>query len=121
MDEDGQLNVVEFCVAMHLVQQVLRGVSLPSSLPESILACVEFAVNPRLPIADDKHLKKCRSAFGAFHANIGKGVLGGECSKSVTVLGFLREETNPSPWPSEYVHPRLGGWVHLLSKQVAIC
>ena len=56
MDEDGQLNVVEFCVAMHLVQRVLRGVSLPSSLPESILACVEFAVNPRLPIADDKHL-----------------------------------------------------------------
>ena len=80
MDEDGQLNVVEFCVAMHLIQQVLRGVSLSSSLPESLLACVESAVNPRLPVADDKHLKKCRSAFGAFHANVGKGVLGGECS-----------------------------------------
>ena len=80
MDEDGQLNVVEFCVAMHLIQQVLRGVSLSLSLPESLLACVESAVNPRLPVADDKHLKKCQSAFGAFHANVGKGVLGGKCN-----------------------------------------
>lgn len=105
MDEDGQLNVVEFCVAMHLIQRVLRGVSLPPSLPESVLACVESAVNPRLPIADDKHLKKCQSAFGAFHANIGKGVLGGECSRMSLFWVFNKRKQTPSPGPRSMCTP----------------
>ena len=84
MNEDGQLDVAEFCVAMHLIQRVLKGLPVPLLLPTALLACIQLAVHPQLPVADDKHLKKCRSAFSAFHANIGKGVLGGEGNGDVT-------------------------------------
>lgn len=83
MNEDGQLDAAEFCVAMHLIQRALKGLAIPQLLPTALLACIQLAVNPQLPVADNKHLKKCRSAFSAFHANIGKGVLGGECNSDV--------------------------------------
>lgn len=63
---------------MHLLQRTLKGVPPPPTLPAPLTTCVKLALNPQLPVADEKHMQKCRSAFGAFHENIGKGVLGGE-------------------------------------------
>ena len=63
---------------MHLLKWALKGVPPPPTLPAPLATCIQLAVNPQLPVADDKHMQKCRSAFGAFHENIGKGVLGGE-------------------------------------------
>ena len=37
MDEDGQLSLPEFLIAMHLIQALRKRVSLPSTLPESLL------------------------------------------------------------------------------------
>ncbi len=80
MDGDGRLNEAEFAVAMHLIQQTLKGHApppLPHPLPAPLLACVQQAVRPQLPIAEEAHVQKCKSAFGAFLQNVGKGVLGG--------------------------------------------
>ena len=90
MDRDGRLNAAEFCVAMHLVQRALKGIPPPPTLPAPLMTCIQVSVNPQLPVADDKHLQKCKSAFGAFHENIGKGVLGGE--GGLCCLGNRRQE-----------------------------
>lgn len=81
VDKDGRLNAAEFCVAMHLLQRTLKGVPPPPTLPAPLTTCVKLALNPQLPVADEKHMQKCRSAFGAFHENIGKGVLGGDAAR----------------------------------------
>ena len=81
VDRDGCLSSAEFPLAMYLVQQGLRGVSLPLFLPQQLQSVYAQVMNPQLPVATNAHLGKCKKAFEAFRQNIGKGVLGGKSLK----------------------------------------
>ena len=81
MDQDGQLSAAEFAVAMHLIHATIKGIQLPSSLPQALVDFLEAVTHPKLPPPADNHLQKCRSAFVSFQTNNGRGVLGGKVSR----------------------------------------
>ena len=69
IDRDGRLNPVEFAVAIHLVQLLLAGLPLPSSLPDELKVFFVSVLRHTLPVAKPHQLEKCRSAFTSFMEN----------------------------------------------------
>lgn len=69
VDGDGCLSAAEFCVAMHLVRMASADLPLPSTLPPSLLSCLQQVLLPTLPVVTTGHIHKCQNAFAAFQTN----------------------------------------------------
>ena len=61
MDQDGQLTVSEFILAVHYIKAKLQGLPLPDEVPQGLKKKVK--PGPILPPASDEHIAKCKLAF----------------------------------------------------------
>ena len=78
MDQDGQLTISEFILAVHYTKAKLLGLSLPDEVPQSL----KKKVNPpfNLPPASDEHIAKCKLALLDHRQLVNEnGMLPGEC------------------------------------------